>query len=374
MTIPQTADARTFPATNDYRRVVQLCHELTLRTVPVEVPTVVGRNDVYYRYTDVDERPDRLAVEVADRLAALNYIKVCSDTHVSRTHGLVDPRGPTVRDLNSTNGTFLNGKRLIAVAGTPGPEAALADRDLVELGGQRFRVNVRSVSTAEVTAGTRARRHALVATDRARLERARTLSKFLGERKGFSVRPAAGLQALVASTYRLQAEADPEGLALIALCCEVEKDELVLDDQRMAFDRLLPLLARIPGRKVVALDAVGDPSTVEQVFVLQAYEDMMLMTGHGGSPLDAPLVGTIGTSAIESIKRSVGGDSSGLRGAYDELEDGVDALVGADTNILKVDWLPSYRGRLKVVFGGRPRREDEALSHTLHTGSTTFRF
>jgi hypothetical protein len=148
----------------------------------------------------------------------------------------------------------------------------------------------------------------------------------------------------------------------------------VFDGQTMAFERILPLIARIPGRKVVALDAHGDPSTIEQVFVVQAYEDMMLLTGHGGSPLDAPLVGTIGTSAIESVKRSISGDTDGLRGAYDGLEDGVDALVGADTNILAVDWLASYRGRLRVVFGGRPRREDEALSHTLHTGSTTFRF
>src|SRR5690606_2934426 len=94
------------------RRVLTLRHEGTGRVVPVEVVTVVGRNDTYYRYCEDDDRGDRLRPDVADGLAALNYIKISSDAGVSRTHGLFDPAGPTVCDLNSTNGTFLNMERL----------------------------------------------------------------------------------------------------------------------------------------------------------------------------------------------------------------------------------------------------------------------
>ena len=52
----------------------------------------------------------------------------------------------------------------------------------------------------------------------------------------------------------------------------------------------------------------------------------------------------------------------------------LDALISPGTNILKVEWVATYEGRIKVVFGTREQSEDMALSHSLRMGSSTFRF
>ena len=41
------------------RRILSLTHLESGRKVPVEVPTVFGRSDEYYHYTEADERADR---------------------------------------------------------------------------------------------------------------------------------------------------------------------------------------------------------------------------------------------------------------------------------------------------------------------------
>ena len=84
---------------------------------------------------------------MADDLAQLNYIKVSSDSQVSRSHGVVDPGGPAVSDLNSTNGTFLNERRLPTQYGEAGPRMIGKNGDVLVLGQQRFTIDVQEVTT-----------------------------------------------------------------------------------------------------------------------------------------------------------------------------------------------------------------------------------
>lgn len=358
------------------RKVVTLQHEGTGRLVPVDVVTVIGRSDTYYRYQDSDVRGDRLNPNVAANLAALNYIKVSSDSQVSRSHGLVDPAGPAVSDLNSTNGTLLNEKRLPTQYGEAGPRMLVKHGDVLVLGQQRFTVDVQEVTDEQVEERVRAGRRGAFATDWSRLVRAERIARHLEERKGFTMRTSVGWAATIAYLYHLQSSAPADGVVVVGFTADVRADDLLFDGQPMSFRKLLPLIEKIPGRKVTVLDVDGDPTTCEQLFAIQGYEDMLLVSCAGGEsvPPSSALVGTIGTSAMDLIHKSVSGESAGLRGAFDDVVDGLDALLPADSNVLAVDWLKSYRGRLKVVFGERTRDDEQWLSHSLRFGSTTFRF
>jgi pSer/pThr/pTyr-binding forkhead associated (FHA) protein len=73
------------------------------------------------------------------RLAALNYLGRAEENQirvtqpgVSRRHALilVTPKGYTIRDLGSQNGTFVNGSRIT--------ESALADGDTIDIGSARI--------------------------------------------------------------------------------------------------------------------------------------------------------------------------------------------------------------------------------------------
>jgi hypothetical protein len=357
--------------------ILTLKHEGTGRLVPVEVVTVIGRNDTYYRYTDKDDRADRLRGEVAEGLAALNYIKISSDEKVSRSHGMIDPDGPQVSDLNSTNGTFLNGQKVPTRHGEVGPRVQLRHGDALQVGHQRFAVELWDVSKAEREAKVRRARRGFTASDRQRLERAQRIAACLAERKGFQMRPAVGWPATIANCYHLQSSADAEGVAVCSFSAEVRGADLLFDGEAMPFSKLLPLIAKVPGRKVVVLDGDGDPSTCEVAFAGLAYEDMMLLTCSGGpaSMVDDLAVSlAIGTGAVDAMKRSVSGESPALRGAFDDVVDGLEAMIGPDSNVLSIDWTKSYRGRLRVTFGDKGREDDEVLSHSLRFGSTTFRF
>ncbi len=359
------------------RRVLTLKHEGTERRVPIDVPTVIGRSDAYYRYTEDDERPDRLDPDAVERLARLNYIKLCSEKGVSRTHGLIDPcaaEGPVARDLSSTNGTYVNGRRLAAGAGDAGPPATLRAGDRLTVAKATFTVELQDVAASVLAARIQTQRRAVVAADDAHAPRARDLVTYLTERKGFSVRGSRGWPATIAAVYQLQAEAQDEGVAVLTVVGQARGDELVLEGEGLPLAKLLPLLARIPGRKVLALESDGDPSSIERIFAQLAFEDMLLLTVTGATRLADSFRGSIATSGLEQMKKSVSGESPALRGAFDQLEDGLDALLAADTNALEVAWVKSYVGRLKLAFGDRRRGDDAALSHSLRLGSTTYRF
>lgn len=360
------------------RKVLTLRHEGTGRVVPVDAVTVVGRKDTYYRYTEGDERGDRLRGEVSAGLATLNYIKISSDSLISRTHGVIDPLGPTISDLNSTNGTLLNERRVPGRQGDRGPPVGLSQGDVITLGRQRFAIELQDVTDEETVERLHAGRRGSIACDWARLIRAEHLARHLEEHKSFQMRPTVGWAAAIATCYALQSDADPEGVAVVGFAGDVRGEELVFDQEGMPFRKLLPLIARIPGRKVVVLDVDGDPAACEQLFAAQGYEDMLLLSCPGGPALEEPgagsaVVGTTATSTLAGVKRGLCGEQ-GLVAANDDALDGLDALLGPDTNVLAVDWLKSYRGRLKVTFGQRPREDDSWLSHSLRLGSTTFRF
>ncbi|MEZ6185118.1 MAG: FHA domain-containing protein [Planctomycetota bacterium] len=353
------------------KELVTLRHVGSQRLVPIVVTTVFGRNDVYYRYGERDERSDRLK-RVADGLAQLNYIQISSDPKVSRTHGMISPDIPGCSDLNSTNGTYLNGHPLEATYGQVGPLHPVKHGDAIGIGNQEFVVLCEHVDAETYTKRLRAKRWAVVASDVPRHDRAERSSAFLRERKGFRVNRVHGWGELVSALYQVQS-LDPDGVFVLALSAGVHGAELEFDDQRHPVSHLLHLVANIPGRKVVALDLDGDPSACEARFRELAFTDTVLLTCPGDVQLDEPLIGSLRTSMLDSMAQSVAGDPA-LRGRYDVLADGLDALISPDRNTLRVEWLQGYEGRLQVEFGQREVGEGSAISHSLRYGSTTFRF
>jgi hypothetical protein len=340
------------------------------------VTTVFGRSDDYYRYTDADERPDRLRADVASNLASLNYVKLSADERVSRTHGMIDPVIPAICDLNSTNGVLLNHREIPTCAGEAGPMVALSHNDRIQIGRAVFEASVTTASEEELLVRVRAQRFGFVGSDLAGRERASAVKTFLIERKGFAMRDAVGWQAAIANLFRLQQSAHAEGVAVCALFAEIKGSDLLLNGEPMNFTKLLPLLANIDGRKVLVLEGRGDPAACEQLFEAMAFEDSVMITS-GGPPDELGddsdlIVPSLQSREMKRMRESLDGGS--LAGAFDDAIDGIDALLSPDTNILKVAWIATYDGRIKVTFGSREQSEDHALSHSLRLGSSTFRF
>ena len=355
------------------KRVVTLYHGASGREVPVEVVTVFGRNDRYYRYTDADQRPDRLHADAVEDLAAHNYVQVSSDDQISRTHGVIDPTQPGVCDLNSTNGTSLNGTLLPRRQGREGPMVTVEDGDQIELGRQTFRVQVRELEAEAVVDEAQQARCGWVGAAADQAARSTRLAVFLHERKGLAARRVTDWPGVIQASYALQEEASANGLVVCALVCAVRGQSLLLGDADMPLDRLLAVLQAIPGRKVLALEVDGDPTSCERLFESTAHEDMILLT----SPLEASLAidddfeNTAGTLQVDQLRQSVSGERPG---SHDDVVDGLDALIQADSNILMVSWIAGYEGRVRVTFGTRADPEDHAISHSLRFGSTIFRF
>lgn len=348
------------------RQLLWLRHQATARRVPVEVPTVFGRSDSYYRYTSEDERPDRLRSDVVEGLSALNYVKLCSDDQASRTHGLLDPRIPAICDLNSTNGVFLNGHQVPTRPGDAGPLVSLSSRDVLTIGRQTFEVVLTEVSEHEIRAQVEAQRQGFVASGPEDRDAARGLSEFLAQQRGFTMQEVVGWSAALAGCYRLQAAAHAEGISVVGLWCERRGRDLVMGRDAMPLEKLLPLLTTIPGRKVVVLVGPGDAQELEGAFEQSAYEDMVLVTAP--PPRGDASEFVVPTFQSRVVDRALAHET--LAGAQEALE----RLVAASTNILDVSWVARHDGPVHLVFGRRERSDEFALSHSLRFGSSTFRF
>lgn len=359
------------------RERISIFHPATERVVPIEVPTVFGRSDHYYRYRPEDERGDRLEEAVADGLSQLNYVQLSSDPGVSRTHGLLDPGVPGIRDLHSTNGIYVNERRLPSRKGTGGDVHRLVPGDVLRIGGQRFEVRVARMTEEELTLAVRAQRLACVAYVPEQRPRAEAFAEFLRERLGFRVRCAVGLQECISNAYRLQEAEVDDGIVLYGLFVGCRGSELRFGEDSIPFARLVPLFSEMPGRKLVVLETDLDPTGCEQTFSHMAYEDMVLISCAGAGPgalgqgsEEAPVGTDMVSKTLGRLRASIhSGD-----GVYDAPEDALAQFVSADSNVLRVGWIRGYSGRLKLTFGERLRGFEEAVSHSLQLGSSTFRF
>mgnify|MGYP002400818396 CR=1 FL=1 len=350
---------------------MSLLHLETGRRVPVEVVTVFGRNDCYYKYSAEDERPDRLRA-AEEGLAALNYVKISTDSQVSRTHGLLDPTIPAICDLNSTNGTFVNGQPLVQRYGTTGPMQRLQDRDHLLIGRQEFLVEQANLTGAELSARVRRGRVAVVASDTRGEARAAPLRELLAGRKGFSLEAVYDWQSLGESLARLRGRAQEDGIAVCVVAAGIQGRELLLSGGRFDFLLLLTLFDALPGRKVLVLEVLeGDPSMIVQAFGHLAYEDMVLVAATGESRAAQDDDG-LATGA--ELIRPVAEDESQERGPSLGGRDALERLVAAETNILEVSWTGESPQGIQVVFGARGRGDGTSVSHSLRLGSTTFRF
>lgn len=357
----------------DSKRQLTLLHLETGRRVPVEVVTVFGRNDCYYRYTAEDERPDRLRT-AEEGLAALNYVKISTDSQVSRTHGLVDPTIPAICDLNSTNGTYVNGQPLSQRYGTTGPMQRLQDRDHLLIGRHEFLAEMTQLTGAELSARLRRGRVAVVASDARGEARAAPLRELLAGRKGFSLEPVDDWQSLGESLAHLRGRANEEGIAVCAVVASLAGRELILGGARYDFLLLMSLFDALPGRKVMLLEVLeGDPLQCEQAFAHLAYEDMVLIVTSGAGA-DSQEDDGLATGA--ELIRPVGAASSATPPARPAIggREALERLVASETNILEVSWTSQTTPGVKVIFGARSRGEGTSISHSLRLGSTTFRF
>ena len=254
--------------------------------------------------------------------------------------------------------------------------SALSHNDRIQIGRAVFEASVTTPSEEELLVRAHAQRHGFVGSGLSGRVRAGEVGTFLSERKGFTVRDAVGWQAVIANLFRLQQSAHAEGIAVCAIFADISGPDLLLDGNSMNFSKLLPLLANIDGRKVLILEGRGDPSACETLFEAMAYEDSVMISS-GGPAEDLSdssdlIVPSLQSREMKRVRESLDGGS--LAGAVDDAVDGIDALISPGTNILKVAWIATYNGRIKVTFGSREQSEDHALSHSLRLGSSTFRF
>lgn len=349
--------------------MIRLRHEGSGRELPIEALTVFGRAEDYHRYARDEERGHRLSL-VEDELSAHTYIKVDDDQKISRTHGLLDPRVPGLSDLNSFNGTFLNGRLLGTEYGRQGPLTNLADGDEIRVGSQRFQVSVRMSSHASICRKARAGRFAVVGCDPKREARAARLAAFLAGRKGFEAQVCPGLENLTEATFALPDRVDHEALVVLAICAEARGTEISFGGNTFPLEGLLAFFREVPGRKVLALELEGDPTACEALFRDVAREDMLLLTSPGEVTLDEPLETGMQTSRADGLRNSLCGRTA--PGLFDDVLDGLDALVAPDTNVLNTEWVAGYEGRLQVLFGFQEPPPESWVNHSLQCGGTSY--
>ena len=354
---------------------VVLHHIESGREVPVEVRTVFGRWDTFYRYQSEDDRPDRLGDdEQIETLAGMNFIQLSTDTKVSRTHGMLDPTMPGLADLSSTNGTRVNGNALRQRSQGPGPYEKINHGDEVVVGFQRFRVEVRSDTFDDACNRAQKHRFGLIVHDGDHIPRARKVRDLLLQRKGFrDVRAvSAGQGSLTSGLFWLRKNASAQGVTVVSFHCRAEASALVIQDRPIPFSWILDRVCQIPGRTILALDIDEDPTRFAKMFAERAYEDMALVAAVGEVSFAEPEIGTDRSAMVRIAHDSICGKSG--PGVLDEAIDGLDAFIPADTNILDTGWTDSYYGRLVVSLGEKERKNPGQITHSIRYGSSRFYF
>lgn len=321
------------------------------RRIRIEVPTVFGRHRCFYTYPKENHR--RFSPGDAERLQKLDFVEITRDIMISRTHGVLDPTGPVVRDLNSTNGIEVNRQRVARTPGTEGPPHPLRHGDLLRVGNVHFLVELDSAGHQSLCEWLGRDRRAFVAPSDS--VEAAQLEVFLRERKRFVTRSATSWSEVARGLSALGHGTSAQlGLVVVALAARPDGDRLRFGGDAVSVGELVASLSELRASKVVALQADGDPAGVEEAFRDLAFQDTVLVTStvpsHSGvlAPLDNDLV-----SAPLAAPRRLG--------PHHAVIDGLDGLIRADSNVLDLNWLARYEGALRVIVGTRLQAPDREL-------------
>ncbi|MBL4848913.1 MAG: FHA domain-containing protein [Planctomycetes bacterium] len=327
-----------------------ILHEPTSgRRLRVEGPTVFGRAPALHDYAGVVGRA--FGGEVLANLARLDFVEIEGDDRVSRTHGVLNPEDRSIRDLNSQNGVYVSGRKVQPTeTNGEGPTAPVGDGDSIQIGRLVFRVEIAGNETSELALRDLwATRFALVGPSGD--SEADEIEAFLQERKQFTTRSVASWDDLADAITRL-ANTSSEGTAtvVIALRVEARGTTLVLSGEARPALWLVREINRLSGSKLVALQTVGDPRALEQIFANQAHQDALLLSSTvpgAKSVFEEPIENELCSMALGQFTGAKGGSPA----AYHGIRDGLDAMIPADSNLLDLAWYVGYEGALTLTAG-----------------------
>jgi hypothetical protein len=342
-------------------QLLQLYQPESGRRLRIEAPTVFGRSPVLYPYEGMARR--EFSESVLSTLQRMDFVEVKGDILISRTHGVLDPQGPSIQDLNSRNGVLLNGSPITPTTTSgDGPAVAVKHGDIIRVGEMNFVVEWGMAEERTFYGPLWAMRHAVLAPglDPQMAE----LEEFLRDRKRFGCVSVDGWDALREQLTRLAHPAladDGTGITAIVLRATPSGTHLELGGETRRASWLIEQINALNGSKILALHSEGDPAAFERVFEAYALEDALLITSSvpgGAALLEEPLIEEICTAPVERVRQSVGG--GGSLAAYHGIRDGLDALVPADTNLLSLAWYRGYEGALTLTSGTiQPFNEEE---------------
>lgn len=348
-------------------RLVYLYHPETDRKIRLEVPTVFGRHGTFYSYP----KEERFSAEEAEALQRLDYVEIEGDNKISRTHGVLDPTALTIQDLNSRNGVWINAERVPTTPGQVGPVHPVKDGDVLQLGAMVFEIQTEAFGRRTLETQLAVDRHAVVAPVGS--PEAGVLGEFLLERKRFQVRAASDWRGILDALEAIGPKQSTLGITVVGLDAEPDGDVLRCGEAVIRAEALIGNLNALPGSKILALQASGDPSAFERVFEERAFQDTILVTSTVSSVagIDDGVEMTIATSRVGGRRKALSGEDAD---AYHSVLDGLDAMINPDTNVLGIDWLTGYSGALRVVIGRQRHAADVELELSYRTDTSgTFR-
>lgn len=366
-----------------------LKHVHSNKLIPLRVDgvTTFGRAEQFHDYNALGSK--RWSAELKETLETCDYVMISANTFMSRTHGKIlhvaDSDTLIYQDLNSTNGTVLNGAPMMRTEGTMRlakslrqnedlPTAMVGDGDVLKLGRDEFKV----VMIRNVTAEVAARRAALLVdgTGRDRRESFKiTLNLlatkgFIKERVGLVDANAESIKDTYGRSRRalMSDLANSTGFSVIYLKAPVVDGVLKIGDYPAETPQsLLQWLDWTPGSKVVVLQSDGDLSAFEEAFEKEAYQDSLLIRYQG---LEEPELDEIGLNSLcESFKKDRVSGTFRI-GNQDTPDDILNALIPPDRPNLRVDALEPYTkkdlDRIKLIIGTN-LREDDSYGGVLHS-------